>query len=94
MAKKFELRAGVFPVTVCGETILIAGSEARGKCPYTMHLSEAYAYYLSLMLKGLSDEEMCAEIAVHYGIEAQEAEQKLGEFIAMLNEYGYFVPED
>lgn len=94
MAKKFILRAGVVPVTVCGETILITGSEARGKCPYTLHLSETSAYYLSLLEKGLSDAEMTEESAVYYGLDAEEAAEKISEFLGMLDEYGYLIPED
>ena len=94
MAKRFKLRAGIVPVTVCGETILVTGREARGKCPYTLHLAEASAYYLSLIEKGMSDDEMIAEAAAHYNLDAASATEKINGFIAMLDGYGYLVPED
>ena len=94
MAKRYRLRTGVVSVTVCGETILVAGREARGKCPYTLHLSEASAYNMSLMEKGLSDSEMTAEAVAHYNIDAEAASKIIHEFIAMLSGYGYLVAED
>ena len=94
MAKRFKLRAGVVPVTICGETVLVAGREARGKCPYTMHLAEPSVFYFGLMNKGLSDKEMVAEVVAHYSFEMEHAEKEVVDFIQMLEGYGYLISED
>lgn len=94
MAKRFKLRAGVVPVTICGETVLVAGREARGKCPYTMHLVEPSVFYFDLMNKGLSDKEMVAEVAAHCGFEMERAEKEVIDFIQMLDGYDYLISEE
>lgn len=94
MANDFKLREGVIPVQVCGETILVAGREVRGECPYTLHLGEVSAYCFSLMTKGLGTAEMAENVSAHYGMDTESAEAKVTEFINMLNTYDYFAPED
>ena len=94
MANILKLRAGIIPVTVCGETILVAGREVRGKCPYTLHLSELSAYCFSLMTKGLNCAEMADEVSAHCNIDAESAAGKVNEFIGMLKTYHYLILED
>lgn len=94
MANNLKLRAGIIPVTVCGETILVAGREVRGKCPYTLHLSELSAYCFTLLTKGLDSAEMTDAVSAHCNIDAESAAGKINEFIGMLKTYDYLVSED
>lgn len=94
MAQKYQIRPGIVSVTVCGENILVATWEARGKCPYTAHFNEVSAYLFSLIEQGLDQEQMIAAAAGHYALDSNIMCPKVVNYINELIKYGYLIPED
>lgn len=94
MEKKYRLRDGVVLTTVCGETLLVATREARGKCPNTLHLDDGAVFMFSLLENTLSENKMIAEISAHFHVTEKCAKTNIDAFIKQLTDCGCIVAED
>ena len=62
-----NIQPGVILVQVCGEHLLVATREARGKCPYVKQLNATGAYFWTLLAQNMTLGEMTQAAAQRYG---------------------------
>lgn len=87
----FFLQSDVVLTTVCGENLLIAAGEARGKVPVVKGINTPGVYLWRLLEQGLDSAEISRRIMADYGVTAAEAEMALDRFVRELSDSGYIV---
>lgn len=88
---EYELQSDVVMVTVCGEQLLIAAGEARGKVPYVKGINTAGAYFWKLLEQKLSKQEIIVKTAEDYDIPAEKAQEAFERFCDVLRQNGYLL---
>lgn len=89
----YQLRPGVILTEVCGEYLLVAAREARGKVAYARGLNSGGAYFWKLMEQGLSHDEIVAHAAGESGMEPASVEAALKRLTEALTDAGYILSE-
>lgn len=86
---ELKLIDGVILVSVCGEYLLVATKEARGKVSYVQRISEDYVFYWELVQKETEYEDSIRQICDRFDIPAEQAEANMMMFLRQLHEMGY-----
>lgn len=87
----YKVRPGVCLEKVCGEYLLVAARQARGKCPYVNGINETAGEYFSLLLEERDSEEIVRIMAERY--ETDEDRIKPG-FLKLVDSFirlGYII---
>lgn len=91
---KYLIRPGVVLSSVCGEHLLIATREARGKCPYAKQINNTGAYFWTLLEQGDDVENMVLSASDRFQAEPERIRPGLIRFIESLTSAGYLIPEE
>lgn len=89
MAVKHKITNGVTGVNICGETLLVATGDARGRVPYARTINETASFLWNLLEKGADDDEMTSALMREYEIDSSTADQAVTSFIEMLKKSHY-----
>lgn len=89
-----NIQPGVILVKVCGEHLLVATREARGKCPYVKQLNATGAYFWTLLAQNMTLGEMTQAAAQRYGAPPERIRPGLEKFLADLEKSGYLRPAE
>ncbi len=89
MGVNYKITSGVTGVNICGETLLVATGEARGRVPYARTINETASFLWNLLEKGADDGKMISALTNEYEIDSSTAEQAVTSFIEMLKRSGY-----
>lgn len=81
-------------VTVCGENILVASGDAKGKLPYVQKLNDTGAFIWKLLEKGLPANEIVFELHNNYDITEEVATRSFNSFFLTLMKNGYVSLKD
>ncbi len=76
---------------VCGESLLIATGNARGKVPYVLSLNETAVFIWRLLEKGTDSEEIKSALCAEYEIDGETACTAYDSFMRQLRTQGYIV---
>lgn len=90
----YKIRPGVVRTAVCGEQLLVATRQARGKCPYVQMLNSTGLFYWELLEKGLDYDAMLQEALAYYAADRETLAFGLTNFLEMLQKRGYLITED
>ena len=90
----YRIRPGVVLEEVCGEYLLLATVEAGQHCPYVYQINETAAFFWKLLERGLGEDEMVARIAAEYEAPEEALRTDLRQFLGILLENGYLLPEE
>lgn len=88
---KASILSGVVLSEVCGENLLIATGDARGKVPYVLSLNETATFIWKLLEKGADGEEIKAALCREYEIDEKTACAAHDSFMHKLLAQGYIV---
>lgn len=86
---KYKICPGIIHESICGEELLLATAEARGKAPMVRWLNESSVYLWRLIENGESESEIIAHVVKDYGIKHDEASVITKSFLAELCKAGY-----
>lgn len=90
---KYNILPGIVKAQVCGETLLVAAGEARGKAPYVRNLNETAAFIWDMLEQDADDAAIIAALCSQYGIDEATAKLAKDSFIAQLAQEGYMRQE-
>lgn len=88
-----RLRPDVVLVSLCGESLLVAAGEARGKVPYVKGINGPGAYFWRLLEQNLGEDAILAQSAADYACSEETAREALTRFLRALAQDGYLLPE-
>lgn len=93
---KYRVCPGVVIASVCGEHLIVATGEARGKVPYVKSINETGVWFWKQFEKQLSEDEIVSQAVQHYHIRPEEAKSAFDTFFQLLQEEGYLIvtPDD
>ncbi|MBQ0066443.1 MAG: PqqD family protein [Firmicutes bacterium] len=88
---KYKLREDVVFETICDQSLLVATLTAREQCPYIMHLNEDSAFFVRLVLKEKTIQEITESIIENYEVSEEEALEGAKAFISELMKNNYLL---
>lgn len=94
MKRNYAVCRDVVLVNVCGENLLVASGEAKGKLPYVQKLNDTGAFIWRLLEKGLSTDEIVCELHNNYDITETAASRSFNSFFLTLMKSGYVSLKD
>lgn len=89
----YHVCPGIVLATVCGENLLIATREARGKTPNVKILNQTGAYFWKCFEQQRELSEIIAQASEHYNISVEDVEFAIKNFVSALEKDGYLIPD-
>lgn len=89
----YTIQPGIVLARVCGEALLVATREARGKCPYVKELNVTGAYFWTLLEQGMDPDAMVLAASERFGLSPEAVRPGLLRFLDSLRDNGYLLPE-
>lgn len=88
---RYETCPGVMIAAVCGEHMMVAAGEARGRVPYVKTINETGVWFWRQLEAGLDSEEIICAAMDTYGITRQQAQPAYEDFVRILLRDGYLL---
>ncbi len=92
--KRYKARPGVLLLEVCGEHLLVATGEARGRCPDITQLNDAGTQYWTILCEEGTLKAALDRAQKETGRPVQALLPGLLRYVAKLRESGYLLEED
>ena len=92
--KIYKRRPDVELLEVCGEHLLAAAGEARGKCPYITQINTAAAELWQALEGEMSVSELAQAFADSQGKQMKEALFAAMVFVSKMSKTGQLIEED
>lgn len=91
---KYQIQSGVVLTEVCGEFLLVATAQARGKVAHARGLNRTGAYFWSLLEQGLDSKKIAEQAAAAYQRPMEEVAPVLQGFLDTLEQAHYLRREE
>ena len=92
--KQFAAQPGVMLLDICGEAILTATGDARGKCPDVTHINASGAVLWKLILEEKTIDRAALRAQQELSLSQTDAFRSTLVFISKLVSMGYLVQVD
>lgn len=89
----YHVCPGIVLATVCGENLLIATREARGKTANVKILNQTGAYFWKCFEQHRELNEIIAQASADYHISVEQVESAIEGFVSTLEKDGYLIPD-
>lgn len=90
----YHVCPGVVLTEVCGEYLLVATKEARGKVPYAKGMNDSGAYFWNLFSKRLNFAQIVEQTVLDHNLTKEEVEPMVRQFMDALAGMGYLIWEE